>query len=223
MLIDNIKIGDRLEITLKKDNDIGKVYVSQVADIKDDMQLVVAMPISYGKLVKLPIGPGYVFLFFTEKGMMRFEVSILRYFKEGNFNLMLVKIESGGEKMQRRNFFRFQALLPMKFSVVNEDVLEDEGESDVTQMYDGITKDIGGGGLRFVTNAEIDGNAKINVIVMLGNEYFFAIAKILYTLRFPNAAYKFQYRCMFVSILPEEQERIIQFIFDEQRKRAKLQ
>ncbi len=224
MLIDHIKIGDRLEISLKRDNELGRIYVSQVSNILDTTQVTVMMPISYGKLVKLPIGPGFMAIFFTEKGMLRFDVSVVKYIKEDQFNMVVLKLESGGEKMQRRNFFRYQCMLPMKFSVINETDLESEGKDEViSEMFDGITKDMGGGGVRFVTNAEIDGKATINVIIMLGDkEYCVAIAKVLYTLRFPTSAYKFQYRTKFVSILPEEQEKIVQFIFNQQRKKQRL-
>ncbi len=217
----NIKIGDKLEISYKKDNELGKSFVSQVENILEESIILVSMPVSYGKMIKLPVGSGYLLLFFTEKGMLRFDASVVKYVKDGNVPLLVLRLDSSGEKMQRRNFFRYQCLLPLKFSVIDEENLSGNNYS-VNEMHTGVTKDIGGGGLRFVSNADISGYSKINVIVMLGKEYFVAIAKVLYKLTSPNSNYKFQYRTGFISILPEEQEKIIQYIFNEQRKKVQI-
>lgn len=216
-MFNNIKIGDRLEITLLKDRKIGKVHVSQVEEIMPNNNLLVHMPISYGQLVKLSTKERYGMLFFTDKGMINFEAEIIGFKKETEFSYMIVHISSEGERMQRREFFRFASLLPVKFAVINDENAEEAKISEET-LYDGIVKDLGGGGIRFVTNESFDEKIKVKCVLMLGDNCLITVGKVLHKQCFPKANYKYQYRIEFVGISPPEQEEIIQYIFNEQRK-----
>lgn len=216
MLFGNIKIGDRLEITQLQERKLDRSYVSQVEDVISEDEIVIHVPISYGQLVKLSMNKKYSMLFFSEKGMIRFDAEITGYTKENGFHFMRAKMLSKGERIQRRDFFRFNCLLPLKFSIIEESASEDEFEN--TDINDAIIKDIGGGGLRFVTNESIGENGKIKCIIMLGDDYFVISGKVLHKQYFPKSNYKYQYRVQFVNILEYEQERIIQYIFNEQRR-----
>ncbi|MDR1532723.1 MAG: flagellar brake protein [Clostridiales bacterium] len=211
----SIKVGDRLEISLKRDKDTGKAYVSQVEKILGKNQLLAQVPISYGQLVRLSVSDYYSCLFFTESGMLIFDATIMGYITEEGSNFMTLALKTTGEKVQRREFFRFMCLLPIKFSVVQDPGTPGEPSNAI---HEGVIKDLGGGGVRFVSNGVISEGAKIKCVVLLNGEYFVAVAKILYKQVFPKSIYKYQYRGMFIGLLPSEQERIVQFIFNEQRK-----
>lgn len=215
-MFNNIKIGDRLEITLLRDRKIGKVHVSQVEEIMPNNMLLVHMPISYGQLVKLPTKERYGMLFFTDKGMINFEAEIVGFKKEAEFSYMVVHTLTEGERMQRREFFRFSSLIPIKFAPMSED---SKGNSTTEEtLFDGIVKDLGGGGIRFVTNESFDEKTKVKCVLMLGDNCLIAVGNTLHKQCFPKANYKYQYRLEFVGISPAEQEEIIQYIFNEQRK-----
>lgn len=215
-MLSNIKIGDRLEISLLKDRKVGKVHVSQVEEVLPNNSLLLHVPISYGQLVKLSTKERYNMLFFTDKGMINFEAEITGFKKDGEFNYMIVNVLSEGERMQRREFFRFSALIPIKFAPISENAKGNSVEEDA--LFDGIVKDLGGGGLRFVTNENFGEKAKIKCILMLGDRCLIAVGKVLHRQCFPKANYKFQYRVEFVNISQSDQEEIIQYIFNEQRK-----
>lgn len=214
MLINNVKIGDRLEIKLKKETSLGKTYVSQVENILDNRSLLVHVPISYGQVVKLPVTDIYSLLFFTEKGMMGFDAVISEYVREEGFNLIKFMINTEGERMQRREFFRFNCMLPLKIAKVSDD----PNKQDNAEMADGIIKDLGGGGIRFITNLELSERDSIKSHIILQNDLIISIGKVLHKQFFPKSTYKYQYRVEFVGILPSEQEKIVHFIFTEQRK-----
>ena len=217
-MFDAIKIGDRLEITLIREKTFGKAHVSQVEDIYDNKELLVHMPISYGQLVKLSTAESYSMLFFTEKGMIDFKADIIGYRKDKEFNFMIVRILSDGEKLQRREFFRYTCLIPLKFGVF-QDKEPEEGEEE-QPLSDGIIKDLGGGGVRFVTNESVDESRMLKCVIMLGDQCVSAVGKILHKQFFPKSNYKFQYRIEFLDTSANEQEQIIQYIFREQRKEA---
>ena len=214
MLFNTIKIGDRLEITILKDHKTNKSYVSQVEDVIDENEVMIHVPISYGQLVKLSTREEYSILFFTEKGMARFDAEITEYVKENEFNFMKVKLLTDGERIQRREFFRFNCLLPLKFDALEESINNNEKHI----LHDGIIKDLGGGGVRFVSNESVIDKGRMRCVIMLDDECLVLIGKVLHKQHFPKSNYKYQYRIQFVGISQGDQEKIVQYIFNEQRK-----
>jgi len=215
MLFNYIRLGDRVEITTL-DSGGGRAYISQVEEITGDDELLIHMPILYGQLVKLPANERYSMRFYTEKGTLLFMTEITGYKKEQQFVYMTVKIVSQGERTQNRRFYRFGCLLPLKFAKITEDLSEDVVGKE--ELADGIIKDIGAGGVRFVSNTDIVIHSKIKCIIMLGEECIIAIGIIRRKDYFPKSNYKYQHSVQFLSISQDEQEKIIKFVFAEQRK-----
>ena len=217
MLHDSIKAGDRLEISQAGDADARKVYISVVEEIIDMTTLTAHLPIEYGKLVKLDQSAVYPVLFFTEKGMLQFSVSIVEYLKTDGFSLMKLNLISEGERMQRRSFFRLNCVMPFKFSVLCNGAEETDGRFP----YEGVIKDIGGGGVRFITNNEISESANINCALVIENDEIVSQGKVLHKQHFPKSNYAYQYRVQFMGMNHYDQERIVQFVYNEQRKIVK--
>ncbi|MDR2940228.1 MAG: PilZ domain-containing protein, partial [Clostridiales bacterium] len=99
-------------------------------------------------------------------------------------------------------------------------VQEKKGTADNNNVitFEGIIKDIGGGGLRFVSNEVLEEGEKIKAAIVLNTEVIIVNGKILHKQFFPKSNYKYQYRVEFIGILKTEQEVIVQFIFEQQRK-----
>ncbi len=217
MLFDNIQIGDRLEISLVHErSSLSKTHVSQVEEILGENRLLIHVPISYGQLVRLNTNERFYMLFFTDKGMIRFEGEINSFSNEGDLHFMNITLLTDGERIQRREFFRFTCLLPIKFSIIEE--YGATTEADPRTLYDGIVKDLGGGGIRFVSNRDVSEKSQIKCILMLGDDCLILMGKVLHRQFFPKSNYKYQYRVEFVGTILTEQEKIIQYIFNEQRK-----
>ena len=215
MISNNIGIGDRLEIRHKNNELIDKVYISQVQNIIDEYKVIIYVPITYGKLAELSKGTTFNFLFFTEKGIISFDGKIDEYNKKEGFNLMTIVLTSQGEKVQRRGFFRFVCVLPFNFYI-----LDDESNTSIEndKICSGVVKDISAGGLRFITNEEINETKIIKSLLDLDKEVLISIGNIIQKHNFPKSNYKYQYRVKFIDISPTEQEKIVQFIFSEQRR-----
>lgn len=209
-----------MEIELKRNERRGKVYVSQVENILDGNTVTAYLPVSYGHVVNLPAEAEYVFLFFTEAGLLRFEGRIIGKFEEDGLSFMEIRLSLGGEKIQRRNYYRFPCLLPMKFTLVEEGhILTEYTEDEANEkMHNAIAKDLGGGGIRFIANADISEKNYLKCIIKLDDDYLIILGKVLQKYYFPKSNYRYQYRAGFVGILPEQRENIIRFIFKEQKK-----
>ena len=215
MLIENIKIGDRVEIQQNREGERPKTHVSQVENKLDGDKIIVNVPISYGQLIELSKGTKYKFLFFTDKGIIRFEGVVEGHMEEGGFAVMLVKLEGEGERIQRRDFFRFACVLPVKFLLLDNVTMS---EVDENEVFQGIIKDIGGGGVCFLANESIDEGSAIKLVIKLENDILLAIGEVIQKHYFPKSNYRYQYRVGFIGIHPVEQEKIVQFIFNEQKR-----
>ena len=202
MLHEEIKTGDRLEISSD-----GKAYVSVVEEVLEQDGLTVHMPIEYGRLVRLQKDIQYSVLFFTEKGMLKFTASVSDYEKTDGFNLIKLELISEGERMQRRAFFRFNCVIPFTFT------LPDSGGTG-----DGVMKDICGGGIRFVTNSDIGLSDGVRCEVELNGETLILLGSVLHKQHFPKSVYAYQYRIEFTGVMQTDREKIVQYVYDEQRK-----
>ena len=224
MIFDNVKVGDSLEITSKQDKYVDTTYTSLVCAFfpetvhnKAGPELLIQVPVNdKGSPVSLSEDMDYCFLFLTGQFMYSFDGNILYDFMEEDDNRLLrIRLKTlDGEKIQRRKFFRTPCTLPMQFSPV----LSKADIKSKTFKYEGIIRDISASGLRFVSNAPIEEGARIKCITMVNKKIVFAVAKCLHKKEFPNEVVKYQYRVMFESILPEDEEKIVQFVFANQRK-----
>ncbi len=221
MLLSSIKVGDRIEINSNSESALKRTFISQYEGSLNNKLILVQLPISYGQTVNLSMKETYNFIFFADKGMISADVKIIKYVQKDNVKYMIVEIISEPEKIQRREFFRFACLLQMKFAIVpieTEEVDLAKAINEEEILYSGIIKDIGGGGIRYVSNDDIAEHQKVKCVIFLNNEFMVALGYVLHKQHFPKSNYHFQYRVQFLGVIPSEQEKIIQFIFDEQRK-----
>ncbi|GHU55544.1 hypothetical protein AGMMS49975_17500 [Clostridia bacterium] len=234
LLLDSVKVGDRLEIKISREEDFAKAHASQVEDILPKDEIVLSAPISYGQIVKLSKEEDYDLTFFTSGGMIQFPAKFLLFTKEENFYFARFKITGDGKRAQRREFFRFNCLIDFKFAEIPEveypiwENITDEKRAvmfealeDSMTKYDGLIKDIGAGGVRFVSNDNVDEGALVNAIIPLRDQQFVAVGRLLRKQYFPKSVYRYQYRIQFTGMSSREQEKIVQFIFTEQRKSLK--
>lgn len=223
MIFENVRVGDSLEITSKQDKYVETTYTSlvyaflpELASSKNGPELLIHTPLDdKGNQANLPKEMEYCFLFLTGQFMYAFDGNILYEYMEEETPLLRIRLKTlEGEKIQRRKFFRTPCTLPMQFSPV----LSKADIKSKTFKYEGIIRDISASGLRFVSNAPIEEGSKIKCITMVNKKIVFAVAKCLHKKEFPDEVVKFQYRVMFESILPEDEEKIVQFVFANQRK-----
>ncbi|MBZ4669253.1 MAG: uncharacterized protein JG775_2406 [Defluviitaleaceae bacterium] len=112
------------------------------------------------------------------------------------------------EKFQRREFFRFECVIPFQFQV-----------GDLWES--GIIKDISGGGIRFITNSQLNTKENLVMRIPLEAEEILLSGKILIKEDSNTELYKYQYRVMFDDIKKNDQDAIIQYIFMQQRKQVR--
>ena len=225
MAFEFINIGDKIEIFSARDPN--SLYASKVLDIIDAGEQILSMytPVLAGKTLTMNTADEYSVVVSTNHTLLRFPCVFEGYMKEELNYFVAIKLEGDGDKLQRREFFRFTCMLAMKFSVLDfEDneaarVLHASGYAAIN---DAIVRDIGGGGMRFISGAELDPKYHIQCTIMLGTTTIRVKCQIIEKQDFSHPSMCYQYRALFLDIPQQTQEEIVGYIFTEQRKRRKV-
>ena len=232
-----VALGSKVELevidrVLQDDGSyLKKKYESKVVEIISEDRLVVYMPIEQGNTVFLPVGSEYDIHIFTPDGLFQCIVRVVNRYKEGEKNLLEIEIISNLVKYQRREYYRYSCMIPVKFRFLTQDENAEFNEKKEVNfielpMSDAEIVNISGGGMRFLTKDICEPNDLIitNYSIIDGKE-FAHIAKVLAVkpLDNPSKDADFEVRCQFVNIQNDERVMIIKYIFEEERKKRKLE
>lgn len=131
MSIELLNVGDKLEMKAtsrskkKEDENIQvRIYKSQIYDIQADFKLKIAMPMKGQKLLLIPIGSEYEFLFFTSKGLYKANGKILDRYKNDNLFILDIGLISNLVKHQRREYYRLETNIDTIYSKITENEIE---------------------------------------------------------------------------------------------------
>lgn len=172
----------------------------------------------YGKIIKLPTDEFYFFTFVTESGILKYNAVIKEYVYLEDFNFMIVQLQSEIEKVQRREFLRFDCVIPLKFAELPQFLSDDE---NLQSFLEGTAMDLSEGGIRFLSNENIDVGQKLRFIITLNYDFVTVLGNILHKQEYPKSNFKYQYRAQFFDLQKEDKDKIINYIFFEQRFKAR--
>lgn len=242
MIEDIIKPGDRIDIKLiqqleqsknsTEEQNRTRIYRSKVYDVKESGELQIAMPTENGKLILLPLGIRFEFVFYSNGGLYRGEGQVKERYKQDNLYILDVELQSRLMKFQRREFFRHQCTIDMSyFQLTPEEAELESAEIAFEKMRDedfyekerkGIIVDISGGGVRFTSAEELENNSYILIAVRLSSgkvdKQYYLIGKIIACTKIENVSSRFENRVQFLLKDDKTREEIIKFIFEEERK-----
>ncbi|MBO5372501.1 MAG: flagellar brake domain-containing protein [Lachnospiraceae bacterium] len=234
-----IQLGEKVDIRLvqqveqsEKTGVSPHVYKCQVTDITDEGEIEITMPIENGRLVLLPLGIRFEFVFYTANGIYHSIGQIKERYKQENVHMMLVQLHSQLKKFQRREYYRYPCLMSTQFYAISKEdaetktadqILEDLRGDDFYEKQKPVTiHDLSGGGVRLIGEEKIETDSYILLSVRLCNEnidkQYFLVGHVLDTDRLENDKTKFESRVQFVFENNRIREEIIRYIFEEERK-----
>ncbi len=241
----NIEVGNKLDlVSLAKTKQISdtKVYKSQILDMTDERHFQIAMPVEGYKVLLLPVGGKYEVTIYAGKTIYVCQIKILARYKEGNQYVLDVEALGSPKKFQRRAYYRLEYTRDFEFHLPGEDeedeisgdvideleAWEDMDEDEDTQPFDrGILLDLSGGGCRFVSREQIEPGERLILripIEMEGTEeeeILTVTGKTLSSKVLENRGKGYEQRVEFTDIENEQREKIIKFIFQQERKNRK--
>jgi c-di-GMP-binding flagellar brake protein YcgR len=104
----------------------------------------------------------------------------------------------------------------MQFGEVAEDY-DIARDKPKPEMHEGMANDLSAGGVCFVSNHEMEINSRVKCVLPIGDD-FFTLGIVMHRQNMRDAIYKYQYRVMFMDLTALEKDKIVKYIFAEQRK-----
>jgi len=214
MIQSAITLGDKIELTKKIEMVEAETFYSMVYDLIDDKHMLIQAPIESGKIIPLELSVIYYACVYTKRGLFRGEIEVTKRLKDNNLHYLELAFITPMKKYQRRQYYRMNCVLSFKY----QDVEEESWDT-------GTLLDISGGGIRFSTTSPMKINYKIRChlelrlrdhTILIETEGIILQSKPIE----PDKIY-FQNRILFEELSLEDREKIIKFIFEEERRRRK--
>ena len=202
-----------------------------IYEVNED-SIDIAMPMQGTKIILFPVGEKIDMLFYCSGHAMYGCVGEVtnRMKEEGLFKLE-VKLISDLKKVQRREHFRLNLAVPLmyyKWTEYEEGMRDSDAVNDAFMFVtpdwmEGMTIDLSGGGIKFVSDLQLEKNEKIVIILnsndtALNRSYKF-LCNVVDSFKLDGPAVGYATRARFMGLTEEEQEELIKFIFDMERKR----
>lgn len=226
--------GDKIDITYLHQNN-GKVYKSSVFDFLDDSVIEIGMPTESGKMVLFQVGFECSMFFYTQKGMYTCEGKVLDRYKKDGFYMMSIKIISIPKKYQRRDYYRVETAIDFNFYKITKEVSEMESTEDlfeeiadpkyIPEKKLGHTLDISGGGVKFLTDEELEIGSYVLSVIRFTNEKvdktLYLVTEIIACVRVDKIPGKKEIRAKFLFKDLKDRDLIVRFVFEEDRMQRK--
>lgn len=235
-----IRLGDKVDIILSYqleqqknglDTEVKK-FKSSVVDFLSDKNLEVTMPTFDGKMVLFREGIRCEMILYTRNGLYSCNCFVRKRYKTDNLYLLDMEILSMPVKFQRREFFRVDCSIEMTYYEISKEIANLETTAEIlSELHDdGAEKlpkkatmlDISGGGLRFSCDEKLKSGSYVLVIAPLENMVvhgkFILVVQIIDGYEAPNAQGMYFNRGKFGFKDLKDRERIVRFVFEEERK-----
>lgn len=245
---DLIGIGNKIMLRLVKHGGVTcqeeqTTYVSQFLQWSEDHQAQIAMPIHQGQFVLMNLRDEYLLNFYTSKGLYQCRAVVMERKRLGNIAVVEMKLISDLEKFQRRQYYRMECVLPMQFAALTEEQsdwylelkncmsaerkeqLRNQLDAQKIQYQEATILDISGGGMRFNSSQRQTPGTMLSLRLSFDEELKEKIpvllAKVLLSEPLQNREEVYDNRIEFLHLSNAERERIICYIFKEERSKRR--
>ena len=239
MIPEIISIGCKVEIRIvqqarraNEDKSANVFYVTKVADVdRENNVLYIIAPVVSGLPKYLEANLRYDFIFVTEYGLYRAEGQCIGRKKEGEIMMNVIALTSKTAKFQRREYYRESCSIPVDFVEISDEVAKLDSIVEVQKASKeeqnlpdfGTILDISGGGIRYSTPAKVKTNVYNLYLFEIGQDNdkkeIMVIGYVIASDPVPNRTDLYHNRVQFVFKNEKEREKIVHFVFEEQRRK----
>ncbi|MCR5453298.1 MAG: flagellar brake protein [Lachnospiraceae bacterium] len=246
MKINDLKPGTKVTITRfreGRDKDIMgdgvRTFSTKISEVKEDGTVTFDAPIEKGRIITFAPEVKYEFLFSSDRGFFLAVGQIVKNYRLDTLYMMDVMLISPLERYQRREYYRIECSLNISILYLTDDVSELEEYDNIDDYlldnYDedrmvghGTIANISGGGALFYSSLDLDEDDCVLLAVRFDEDDPYEpdtnlVCRILERnigMDFDNIAYRVE----FVFSNAKFREKIIKFVFDEERRiRKKVQ
>lgn len=237
MLSRFVSTGDRIELQSVDRGWDGqqengqKIYYSTVHDILTEDTMEIIMPMEQTKLILLPVDSEYDLIVYGATGLYQCFARIIDRYKSNNVYILVVELTSNLRKYQRREYYRFSCALEMCSRNLEEEEIcaLEKKQPYILQpglpLKRSVIVDISGGGLRFMSTQMYEPDSLIycsyHLLTSGERKQYEVIGKVLAVKELSNRPGTYEHRVQYYNLDNDTREKIIRFIFEEERKERK--
>jgi c-di-GMP-binding flagellar brake protein YcgR len=217
-LISGVKL--ELEIYNNMDEVIDINFISQFEWAAKEDVAYIAAPIHEGNIYPVRLGSKLNGYFINKDDLFKCKAIVLDRTVRDNLAYLKIELKGDIEKIQRRQFFRFDYSVPITYRIVTS--MNPEVNQKIPFIKT-ITRDLSGGGLCLLLEEKVNIGEQVECELPVNNEkvvrFFGKVTRS--SMRDPEEKYKFEIGVSFRKIEYKDREAVIGFIFEEQRKLRK--
>ncbi|MCL2355681.1 MAG: PilZ domain-containing protein [Defluviitaleaceae bacterium] len=215
MFVNNLKSGARVQIQRPDDGPNGGFVCKIELLIPDSREILVHAPVSQHKVVDLQNAGPLTLRLLTDNAIYVFNATFLAKTDVDGFDVVRLRIDSDGEKIQQRSAFRFNCAIPITFTVIYSSGQQAEREV-------GMISDLSAGGAKIFTDKSMQSGYLLNVSIQLGEEFVVAFGDVRSKTEMPEGSkFAYQYGVRFAMMPETDQEQIIRYMYKVQREELK--
>ena len=223
MEVRDLKIGTRLELEIlgSTGKRMGNTYISQVLEPVKDRSLIISAPIYESRLIYVPVnGKVRITFFHNRYGLQGFNAIVTSREQRGNLSAILIQAETPPKKIQRRAHYRLDCTLNVEYEICFNNAPQ---EMDKPRYKKALTKNISGSGACIVAGEEIMKNAVLDILISLSETVKArATCSVLRCTPLEMSKIpKYELGLHFTDITAQNQDNIIKYIFEQQRRLLK--
>lgn len=214
MQINELKIGKKIYVSVKCEDDVldkDCELPSQIVDIIDENEFIISAPFYKANVITLQMDDYLNIAFTYENGLYIFDGKVIWSHEENGITLYRIKVKSKIQKLQRRQHFRLIHTVPIVFQWLRD------GQEKYGQ---GMTKDISGGGLKFVCGDKFQTDELLDIFVRLGPDMEIKTSGKVKRCDIISE-HRYEVSITFESLSFGKREVLIKYIFDLQRDNLK--
>lgn len=224
----SIKVGTKFEFEIISDTGkkIGQTYTSQLLDIIDAENIIIATPIHEARMILIPTGAAVKIMFSHDiHGLLSFMGTVTAKSKKENIHGLVIQKTSDFMKIQRRRHFRLECFVEAQYCICTneENKSQNHGNSAKRDCKNAFTRNISGSGACIISNEHVQKGSLIELTLYLdANNIVKTVSKILRVEKIESAKdKKYELGLLFVKISKPDEDRLIKYIFDQQRQLLK--
>ena len=223
MFTNRLKSGEKAYLHIWGDSSNKGILTRIEYHKADDKEVHIWTPKVNGRPANLNQSNFYEIRIFGETAEYRYKVRFIEHDEADGFPISRFRLMHEGEKILRRDAYRLNLNTMVMFSVVQED-------GNQTSKVEGRVVDLSTGGVKILTNQELDKGELLNLSIQLDKELLIAFGDIRFSAEAPlpppaprgkktkEPRYTYQYGISFVMLGDSDEEKIIQYMHRKQRE-----
>ncbi len=239
MLNEYIRPGNMVEIVelqpLGRGSASARTYRTKIFDIISEDLIKLVIPSEHGTLQLLDQDREYEMYFYTDNGLYQCMTFMKERYRSNNIPIMEMELVTALRKYQRREYYRFSCAHPLRCRPLTEEETQnymEKGELDATvgDRVNAIMADISGGGIRLISKEKYEPDSLLLFAFDLAGEEreggerqeFRLVGHVISSDPRENGGEGFETRTQYANIDNKDREKIIRYIFEQERKLRKV-